>query len=233
MTWGAGGPESWPATLPYYTPDGSQDQRGFRIFDWYNAISRAVLSVELPILILAAGVQRESGKKLDAAVGTRAVKMAETFLRQADPAANNAAPSNVLACNFWLLSAIPESPMANSAWFEVNGNPTKVGREWMEWRNGSTVSKAVASEGLPPRSENQLGQMIDHYLLLPAETELPFEAIYRFLQENNADVGTSHAEAAQAARVTLAGGIESFADNLIRSLIQAGCTLGHLPLKAT
>ncbi len=232
MTWGAGGPESWPATLPYFTPDGSQDQRGFRIFDWYNAISRAVLGVELPVLILAAGVQRESGKKLDAAVGTRAVKMAETFLRRADPDANNSVPANVLACNFWLLSAPAEGPLSNSAWFELSGKPTKVGREWMDWRNGSSDSKAVASKGLPRRSENQLSQEIDHYLLLPSETELPLEAIYNFLQENNADVGTSHAEAAQAARVTLAGGMESFADDLIRSLIQAGCTLDHLPLKA-
>ena len=232
MTWGAGGPESWPATLPYYTPDGSQDQRGFRIFDWYNAISRAVLNVELPILILAAGVQRESGKKLDAALGTRAVKMAETFLRQADPNANNAVPSNVLACNFWLISAVPDSPVADAAWFEVNGKPTKVGREWTDWRNGTADSKAVAYEGLPRRSENQPDQMIDHYLLLPAETELPFEVIYRFLQENSADVGTSHAEAAHADRVTLAGGMESFPDDLIRSLIQAGCTLDHLPLTA-
>ena len=229
MTWGAGGPENWPATMPYYTPDGSEDQRGFRIFDWYNAISRAVLGHELPILILGAGVQRESDKKLDAAAGTRAIKIAESVLRRPDPDANNSVPANVLACNFWLLSADADSPMSSSAWFEPSGRSTKVGHEWIDWRTGNSDEKTSASKGTAPDGAARHGR--DRYLLLPGETELPLEAIRAFLLEHDANVGTSQAEAAQAARVTLAGGMESFADDLIRSLIQAGCTLDHLPLK--
>jgi hypothetical protein len=233
MTWGAGGPENWPATMPYYTPDGSQDQRGFRIFDWYNSISRTVLGHELPILILAAGVQRESARKLDAAVGTRSIKIAETLLRRADPNANNAVPANVLACNFWLLSALAESPMTNSAWFEQNGKPTKVSEEWTDWRRGISESKGtVRRQPRIPATGTAIADQGGHYLLLPGETELPLEELRDFLMKNNANVGTSQTEAARAARVTLAGGMESFADELIRSLIQAGCTLDHLPLRA-
>ena len=232
MTWGAGGPENWPATMPYYTPDGSQDQRGFRIFDWYNSISRTVLGNELPVLILGAGVQRESARKLDAAVGTRSIKIAETLLRRADPNANNAMPANVLACNFWLLSAAAESPMGNSAWFEQNGKATKTGEEWMDWRRGSSDSKSRVKRKTGIRASGTAGaDQVGHYLLLPSDTELPLEEIRVFLTKTNADVGTSGTEAAQAARVTLAGGVESFADELIRSLIQAGCTLDHLPIK--
>ena len=40
---GAGGPECWPDVHPYFTPAESQDERGFRIFDWYRAIHQAVL----------------------------------------------------------------------------------------------------------------------------------------------------------------------------------------------
>ncbi|MEX1143372.1 MAG: hypothetical protein WEC16_00905 [Anaerolineales bacterium] len=232
MTWGAGGPENWPATMPYHTPDGSQDQRGFRIFDWYNSISRTVLGTELPILILGAGVQRESARKLDAAVGTRSIKIAETLLRRPDVNANNAVPHNVLSCNFWLLSAAVESPMANSAWFEQSGKPTKAGQEWTDWRRGSSGSKDTVKLKTGIRASGTArADQVGHYLLLPGETELPLEDILDFLLKNNANVGTSSTEAAQAARVTLAGGIEAFANELIRSLIQAGCTLDHLPIR--
>ncbi len=144
MTWGAGGPESWPATMPYHTPQGSEDQRGFRIFDWYNAISEAALGKQLPIIIVAAGVQRESGKALDARVGTRAIKMAQTLARPADPDKNNAVPANVLACNFWLLSAASGSSIYELAWFKSqNGKPTKAGEEWLNWHIGATGTKTI------------------------------------------------------------------------------------------
>ena len=235
MTWGAGGPESWPATMPYFTPEGSQDQRGFRIFDWYNAIARTVLGNELPILILAAGVQRENTKQLDANVGTRAVKMAETLLRPAGADKNNTVPANVLACNFWLLSADPQSMLANTAWFALNGKATKVGREWQDWHQGAPKAKSVKPTGevaAEAASPLDAPQALSHYLLLPNGVEYPVDAIRDFLQATNATVGTSTVEAARAARVTLAGGMEAFADDLIRKLIQAGCTLNFLALDA-
>ncbi|MEX1248886.1 MAG: hypothetical protein WEA61_10435 [Anaerolineales bacterium] len=228
MTWGAGGPENWPATLPYHTPDGSEDQRGFRIFDWYNAISRAAIGRELPIILVAAGVQCESSKPLDAQAGTRAVKMAETFLRAPSEDKNNAVPANVLACNFWLLAVQPEDPAAHSAWFKINGKPSKVGEAWLAWRNPGQ-KKSIEQ---PARNEKSTGptQAIHHYLLLPATQNCPMDAVRTFLQEHQATVGTSETEAAQAARVTLAGGMESFSDELIRNLIRAGCTIDHIQL---
>ena len=36
LNWGEGGPQHWTDTHPYFTPPNQQDQRGFRIFDWYN-----------------------------------------------------------------------------------------------------------------------------------------------------------------------------------------------------
>ncbi|MEX2162362.1 MAG: hypothetical protein WD751_10680 [Anaerolineales bacterium] len=228
MTWGAGGPESWPATLPYHTPDGSEDQRGFRIFDWYNAISRAALGKELPIIILAAGVQAESGKSLDAQAGKRAINMAETLEREASSEKNNAVPTNVLACNLWLLAADPASPAAHSAFFKINGKPTKVGEEWIAWRTPAVAPKKTFSA--PRRYAIDTERAIKHYLLLPAAQEWPMDAVRSFLQTSRATVGTSEAEAAQAARVTLAGGLDAFSNELLRNLIQAGCTVEHLEL---
>ncbi|MEA1976331.1 MAG: hypothetical protein U9N80_00355, partial [Chloroflexota bacterium] len=55
LDWGAGGPENWPSARPYNTPDNSQDQRGFRINEWYSAICRDVLGTELPMIVLSGG----------------------------------------------------------------------------------------------------------------------------------------------------------------------------------
>lgn len=233
MTWGAGGPESWPATMPYHTPENSEDQRGFRIFDWYNAISRAVLGNELPVIVVAAGVQRESGKPLDAFAGVRATKMAETLMREPDPDKNNAVPANVLACNFWLLTAMPETPEIHSAWFKSNnGKPTKAGEEWILWRNGGEVKKSVsAAEGAAkaaPAAYAAENGSIAHYLLLPTDASLPMDAVRSFMQQHQAMIGTSEQQAQQASRVTLAGSLQGFSDDLLRNLIQAGCTIDYL-----
>ncbi len=232
MTWGAGGPENWPATMPYHTPENSEDQRGFRIFDWYNAISRAVLGKELPIILVGAGVQRESGKPLDAQQGTRAINITETLQRDPDPDKNNTVPANVISCNFWLLSAIPETPEAALAWYKVNGKPTKFADEYMAWKLGGPESKAVVAQNITQTISQQphIRHEIQHYLLLPNATDWPMDVIRGFITETNATMGISEQDAVKANRVTLAGGLEAFSDELLRALIKAGCQVDLLPL---
>jgi hypothetical protein len=55
LDWGAGGPQRWPEARPYATPAGIQDQRGFRIFDWYQAIVEQETGRRLPLIALRAG----------------------------------------------------------------------------------------------------------------------------------------------------------------------------------
>jgi hypothetical protein len=234
MTWGAGGPENWPATMPYHTPENSEDQRGFRIFDWYNAISRAVLGKELPIILIGAGVKRERGTERDAQPGTRAIRMAESLARNPDPDKNNAVPENVLACNFWLLAAVPEAPEADFAWYKINGKATKYAEEWLAWKTGVQPSKAVVSEpkSVPEITYRATGShAIQHYLLLPNSTDWPMDLIRAFVMETKATMGISEQDAASAARVTLAGRLDAFSDELLRNLIQAGCHVDLLPME--
>lgn len=243
IIWGAGGPERWPATLPYSTPENSQDQRGFHIFDWYNAISAAAIGRELPIVILAAGVQRESGKELDADFATKTIKMAEAM--QLDPKKNalECVPANILACNFWVLA----SPAAQgqkeneSAWFAVNGKEKDIAKQWIFWRTGERArdkqveDKEVAEEKAVapsvPSAANET-YSIRHYLLLPSAEDWPLETIKPFVLQHQPTIGYSIEEAKRAARVTLAGGLQFFSDELIRTLIQAGCQVENLPVNA-
>ncbi|MBN1668148.1 MAG: hypothetical protein JW862_13740, partial [Anaerolineales bacterium] len=55
LNWGAGGPERWPLVRPYSDNLATQDQRGFRIFDWYLAIARATLGKSMPIFLFGMG----------------------------------------------------------------------------------------------------------------------------------------------------------------------------------
>jgi hypothetical protein len=246
MIWGAGGPEAWPATLPYSTPEGSEDQRGFRIFDWYNAVSRASTGRELPIIIVAAGVQREKIKILDAQPADRAIRMAETLQRIPDANKNNTVPENVLACNLWLLSAPLDGPTGAYAWFKPGGEDTKISESWQSWRKGGLSPQKSVGGAIVHAVANGSGDIsfdsnssnrnrpIQHYLLLPANGGWEFESIRTYVQQHQPTIGTSIQEALQAARVTLVGGLHSFSEDLLRNLIVAGCTVDNLqPTTAT
>ncbi|MCW5876564.1 MAG: hypothetical protein KIS85_06740 [Anaerolineales bacterium] len=232
LIWGAGGPESWPATMPYHTPPGSEDQLGFRIFDWYNAISRAVTGQVLPIILVAAGVQRETMHLRDAQIGRRALNITETLQRAPSDTHNNRVPANVLACNFWLLSAPLSSPSAEYAWFKYEtAKPSKHGEEWLASRapQAKAMPDALQSDAAPTSTAPKSAPAgMSHYLLLPNSSDWPMELVRSFLQSHQATVGTSLQQAAASTRVTLAGGLEGYPDEILRTLIQAGCTVDNL-----
>lgn len=123
LNWGAGGPESWPETRPYLTPNGSEDQRGFRVFDWYTTVAIAVLRRPLPIILLGAGIPANPSQALaasftpqqhcDTAVCITRLLAGEP-IREPDSEAGRLLepiPAHVLACNFWLLADAPEIPV--------------------------------------------------------------------------------------------------------------------------
>jgi hypothetical protein len=239
LNWGMGGPERWPATLPYHTPESSEDQRGFRIFDWYNAVTRAAIGKELPILILAAGVHRENKTLRDARPDVRAVKIAEAMQKTISEDFNNDVPSNVLACNLWLLAAqsAPGTEKNKLTWFELTGQPTKIAEKWFEWRGVEAPrgNKTVEGTSAPLEAKSETPfvargtHTIRHYLLVPNAADLFDESLKPFVTEHQPTIGYSIEEAMQATRVTLAGGLQSFSDELIRNLIGAGCQVDSLP----
>lgn len=232
LDWGAGGPEHWPATMPYATPKDSQDQRGFRIFDWYNAISRATVGESLPIILLAAGAQAEDAADANAyarQVLDMARLMAAPIASEEEPGWNWV-PANVLACNFWLLAAGEGQPMAHLAWFDETGKPNPVAMQWLAWsreRLASSKAKVQTSPIAAPKAVNQPKASIEHYLLLPRYewgiAEWHLDAIKPFVLEHKPTVGYSLEEASQAGRVTVVGNAQNYSDEIILRLRQAGC----------
>jgi hypothetical protein len=232
LTWGEGGPERWPATLPYATPENSQDQRGFHIFDWYNAVSTAAIGRQLPVIILAAGTQ--AGGKADPA---RTREIAAAF---------DKLPANVIAANLWLLAADAGAPEAEQAFFTAAGDANEIAQAWL----GETPLAQTAAEPELTVADEQLAyeepitrahaipdiedaipsgtRPIRHYLLLPNSSEWSLDRAKDFIAKFQPTIGYSVQEAKHAQRVTLAGGLQSFSDDLIRALIQAGCQVENL-----
>lgn len=240
LDWGIGGPENWPASLPYSTPEGSQDQRGFRIFDWYNAIARATVGKELPMLVLAAGNKADS--KNDSGVeNARVIEMAKQLAineDQVDPSANSV-PQNVLAFNYWLLAAQEGSPDEETGWFDPEGRPREVVSAWQAWKQNYLGAKRVLDQKTPQSSEERKNSksLFNHYLLLPTHewgaSDVDFELIKPFVLKHKATAGYAIEEAQQASRVTLLGGKESYPEDIIQQLKQAGCLVDHVEANGT
>ena len=210
LDWGAGGPERWPETLPYQTPPGSQDQRGFHIYDWYRAISRSILDKPHPVFLLQAGLpdhpKRLSPNQLDIeklnhqtleiyrrATTTRTDKSIDSDIHL---------PEDILGCSFYLLAAETSSPNEPFAWFNSQGalQPTakQISKDFVRSPQVDSLPGALDENFLI-----KVTHPIPHYLLLDPETQ--WDRFVPFIQQHHPTIGFSPDEALLAARVTLTG----------------------------
>lgn len=259
LNWGYGGPESWPGARPYFTPPRSEDQRGFRIFDWYLAIIRAVTGRSTGILLLGVGShQRSPGNSAPDSIDdtartlrtlTIARRMAGDTLEpyMADPL--ETVPQEVLAGNFWLITANHHSPDLPDAWYKPDGSTLPIVSTLRQWFSGHQVApKSQERSSLRrPQSPGDSKDLISnekvhsqhpisHYLLLPSyEWGIPdwyLQAIQPYVKKYKPTIGFSTEEAALAKLVTIAGKKEAFSEKLKKNLESAGCDVEHLDLVA-
>jgi hypothetical protein len=237
LNWGAGGPERWPKARPYTRSLSTQDHMAFRIFDWYLAIARSVLGVEMPILLLRAGSRLgDAGHPHLPAIDLEAHTRTNFSLIQAlanAPAIADldleAVSQRVLACNFWLLSALPASPHKAQAWFQPDGSHLPIVDRIQSW-----FATAVRDETNPIQA---IRQPIAHYLLLPSfewgVADWHLEAIRPYVKKYRPTIGFSLAEARLAQKVTVVGGYELFPDNVVEQLLSAGCIVEQIRASGT
>ncbi len=245
LQWGAGGPERWPGARPYFTPEGEEDQRGFRIFDWYNAVSRMVLGKTCPMLLFGAGSPWErlydarpvADPEAHAQTGLAIARLmaGESVDQPGTPGvALEPVPSEVVACNLWLLASSPEGPFKQQAWYSSEEGKTLSAasalRQWVAHGSGNASGKnAGAHAGNPPHQEEHF---IQHYLLLPhydwGVADWHLEIIRPFVKKHQPTVGFSLEEAGHAAQVTVVGGTQAFSEEALTSLRQKGCLVERI-----
>lgn len=248
LNWGAGGPERWPGARPYFTPAGVQDQVGFRIFDWYLTLARAELGQSRPILLLKAGCLPNDRAGTQASAGTQAdslawhtqanLALARLMAGEAGISAGQAdqleaVPAEVLACNFWLLAAAPESPYTSQAWFHPSGSSlpaVNAFHQWAEARQIQTRTNQV--HRYPGAAHTRTGPLIAHYLLLPiygwGVPDWHLDGLRPFIKEFHPTIGFSLVEAANAGRVTVVGGEQAYPEEALQTLRNAGCTVERM-----
>jgi hypothetical protein len=228
LNWGSGGPENWPRTRPYLTPADSQDQRGFRIFDWYAAIAKTVLDEPLPIFLFQAGLPGPdqlpqqadpSSPNLTELNITRLLQNEKVPVGDDRQASLEPIPSDVICSAFWLLSANSGSPDESHAWYAPDGKAHPRAETIRAYKARAKIAKLGANR-------------VRHYLLLPAYEwgidEFHLEAIRPFLRKYRPAVGFSIDEAVLADMVTVIGDETIFPEDALNRLRQAGCRVERI-----
>jgi hypothetical protein len=258
LDWGGGGPERWPESRPYLTPAGSQDQRGFRIFDWYLAIAEAVLHRPCPLFLLQAGsradpalltapvselTQPEPQDSVQDAYQADCLAIARLINAQPDEAGEvidpldpenplEPVPPQVMAACFWLLAADPTSPQSAQAWFDNEGHPGVLAAAMREQQREQAARRRQPAGGKGVAGDVREGLPIRHYLLLPGfEWGVPdwyLEVIRPFVKKYRPTIGFSIDEASLAERVTVVGNSPHFTTEMMSRLESAGCQVEQI-----
>jgi len=216
INWGSGGPERWPDAQPYSTPEESEDQKGFRTYDWYNTQIQSVLIKQLPIFLFQVGsvLDPENNYLHHTENNLQITKLLENKpISGVTPI-----PEYIIGSAFWLLSASNESPNYPQAWVNENGENLPVVQTLSEW---------IVSDQTNKFFKNNNSRSISHYLLLPSYdgkiSDTHIDLLRPFIKKYKPTIGFSIKEATYSRRVTVIGGENSYPEGKINHLRHSGC----------
>lgn len=226
LDYGAGGPGKWPNALPYGKPADSQDQQGFRNYEWLQSAAISAIGKELPLFMLGAGVKEPGSAyspELHAGVCLNIIELLKK------DSLDNRIPDTVQSCNFYLLSADPSASDHAHAWYKADGgvlpivnllsnpgllNYTQPGDLGSTNDEFGILNKSIASHP------------IAHYLLLPlydwGVADYHLEVTRPFVQKHHPTIGFSIQEASLAIKVTVIGGEQTFPEEMLSQLRASG-----------
>jgi len=217
LDWGAGGPEVWTCAQPYNTPTDSQDHRGFRITEWYSAICREVVGIELPMLILAGGISPQTQ------VGRTGIKSdLDAITEILEHARCDDHPGLVLNL---ALDPHTVSEGLRDSWEAIIEKPSP------SRRIKAKVKKLFAGEETSTTNATHK-KIISHYVLLPMSNHRNLTQdwvnVGPFALAVKPVVGFSVGEAQFAERVTIIGHETDIPAAIEDQLRSAGCDVNRL-----
>jgi hypothetical protein len=142
-------------------------------------------------------------------------------------------PSEVLTCNFWLLSTAQGDREVNNAWYKPDAEQLPVVQMIKDWVSNGGVNPSPSSKYFSPSTSNIDGSRpISHYLLLPTfdwgVADWHLDAIRPFINKYQPTIGFSPVEASHAKKVTVVGGATSIPESIIDGLLAAGCIVEQI-----
>ena len=230
LEWGKGGPVRWPDARPYYCPEGCQDQVGFYMFEWYDAIIRARVGRSLPLLSYENGCMvgdrdlTNVPAVTEASHASRSVEMSRMIM-------DNAVPDYVFNNAFWLLANSDGSPFESHAWYKANGHrlpAIQAMKELAKHPRQGNSTQPVPDPG--PSGGN--AQSLFHYVLCPTwewgVSEWYWRMLANYVKVFKPACGFSAEEAAHAKYVTIIGKAPGVAAGTEEKLRAAGCQVERI-----
>ncbi len=214
LSWGGGGPESWPEAQPYSTTENSEDQRGFRIAEWYLTLSETVLEKKLPLLLLGIRGPALEDQDLNQLLLDSAKLISGKEVDGLDPL-----PEQVIGGAFWVLTADENCCAGKHSWYQGDGTLKPIVNYFLN-------EEAKAVEKSPE------GFRFSHYLLLPTFewgiADWHLNVTRGFIKRHHPTIGFSLDEAVQADQVTVLGGEEHFSEDDLSQLRNQGCMVRRI-----
>jgi hypothetical protein len=214
IDWGSGGPERWAETKPYHTPTGSQDQRGFRIFDWYSDISMNTIGRSMPMLAIAGGARLSSDYEMNLDQHTEKNLSIARTLESLD------VPPSLKSFCFYLLASDENHPHHKDAWYPQKDEPLAI---------VPGIQRLISS------SSKGIRKSLAHYVLLPDRLEpaevLGWNGLSQLLKEKQPAFGFSPLEARLAQEVTIVGDEELIPSSIENDLRKTGCIVQRIQNK--
>jgi hypothetical protein len=260
LIWGWGGPKAWPNARPYFTPIGSHNHLGVCIFDWYSSVIETELGTPRPILLLRAG---ELFPQTFAAAAKEEVTREHIqknlgLIKACDPTYQKAfgdnlqedfllpgsVNQNVIACNFWVLSAQENDPFVHQAWIKPDGVSLPIVRAVQEWiqqpdntNSSNLLDIPLSTSKSPEQVIPSTRKILEHYLLLPVYAwgvaDWDLDSVRPFILERKPTVGFSIDEAQQSSKVTIFEHKPELIKPVIQILQASGCQVDLLTTSGT
>jgi hypothetical protein len=244
IDWGKGGRGRWPEARPYLTPPGSQDQRGFHVFDWYDEIIQTRLGEQRPFVCLAGGPR--IGDQADTTLPvTDDLRHASCIQDITSALRERTVPQHMLNVNFWLLAAGEGSPFAAEAWYRPGGTTLTAAQALKQApahglppaRRRADESKALGLEQIAGKIGAAPDKLLRHYMLLPVfewgVSDWHWSAALDFVKAHRPVCGFSPDEATHAERVTIVGNEQGVSSGVEERLRQAGCAVDRISIGRT
>ena len=208
LDWGTGGQERWPKVKPYKLPEESQNQLGFRTFEWYAPIAREVFNKTIPILLLQAGI---SGNPQNTEAKAQAADLENLLAIYRLLKGENVydvldgshlfqpIASDVIGCCFYLLAS--DSPdLQGCHWYSADGQRFPPAQAFYIREQIHQEEKALSE---PEESQPMVNYQHNRYVLiaydLQPETPRLLELLHPYIEKFSPMIGFSAAEAQKSA----------------------------------
>jgi len=214
IEWGSGGKKKWPETKPFHKKQNTQNQQGFRTYEWYLELSEKILGEKLPIIILEAGIPNDRFMENSVNPASTDNLFAVTHLLAGenvyDPQNQellfSPIPPEVIGCNFFIISAQTESKYFPYRWFTSKGIPLPPAQALGATDNPPTPQ----TEEQPARKKSPIEEFhfkYRRYILFSdsLKQNIPnlLEKLDPYIRKFKPRIGFSKSEAANAAHILI------------------------------